>query len=686
MASLQTLRDKGGLVVAVVIALALVAFLLGDLLSSSSQLFGSSDKVGEIQGTTITASEYQTQLDYLQQINEIATGQSSLDDAAIVTLANQTWETLIRNIAFLPDAEKLGLMTTAPELQDLFYGSNPSPLLQQIFANPQTGIFDPQYLAAFQQNLDADETGRMRLFWNYVQNEVADQAVAQKYSELNTASAYTTSLVASSVTKLMDDTYDIQYATKNYFAVPDSVLTIRESELKNYYSENKSLFKSGETRSLSYVVFETLPSEEDRQAASNFMDGMASDFATTDNPSYFAVANSQEAADTRYYAADELAGDLSEFVQQGDMAQVYGPVLVDDTYTLARISDVKNVADSLDLSHIMFSLDQRATADSLLAVLQNGGDFEAAANTYSLDQQSIGGKIGVLDPQMLPTELSSVLISAKKGDIKLAETAQTLHIFKVGEVYGVQPRTQLARVSYTVEPSETTRNKTYAEANAFATTAAGSLENYNKAVIENALVARTAQIGSLQREIQGLSGSREIVRWALNEAPKTKVSGVESIGDMFIVSALTNSTEAGFVPFDQVQDQIRELVVHQKKGEYIAAEFEKAGSLEAIAQITKDGLLSASDLSFNKYLLSQNTLEPAVLGAICALEPGKLSKPIIGLRGVYSVVVTDKKSDPASAEIEKERISAELQQSAFSLAYQAFIGMCDIEDVRYKFF
>ncbi len=689
MASLQTLRDKGGIIVAVVIALALIAFLLGDLLSSGSRLFGNSDKVGEIENTSITASEYQDQLSYLTQINAISTGSEALTSQQQDALSAQTWETFIRNIAFLPSLEKLGIQTTQSELQELFYGANPSPMVQNIFADPATGMFDPAYLANFQQNIDSDPSGRMSMFWNYIQNQVADAAAADKFTNLINGGSYITEAMAKTVAGLMENSYNIEFVSQNYLTVPDSVISLKESELKAYYDKHKENFKSGESRSLRYVLFETLPSEEDRKAANSYVAAMVEDFAVAADPMTYAASNSMETPDTRYvYAQDELAGGLAEFVSAGDKNKVYGPEIIGDTYTIARIADVKNIADSIELSYIALAPDQTATADSLVATLKKGADFAAAAAAHSMDQSNAatGGKIGMVDPQLLPTEFVKDLTSAAQGDIVYIKTQGALNIFKVGTVKGIKPRTQLARIVYNVDPSETTRNRTYALANTFASNAAGSIENFNKAVSDSALIARSAMVFANQREIQGLPESYQIVRWAMNNASSEVVSKVESIGDMFIVSALVGSTSAGYMPFEQVKADIQALLINQKKGEYLAEKFAKETSLEALATMVGDSIQKSEDLNFNKFILPQTGLEPAVAGAVCALEVGELSKPIVGQMGVYSVRVTAKNPTPASVEIEKARLEAENQQYAFAVAYQAFLEMCNIEDMRYKFF
>lgn len=64
MATLNTLRTKGGVILAVVIGISLLAFLLGDIASSGGSLLNSSKmNVGEINGQSISYDTYSSRID-----------------------------------------------------------------------------------------------------------------------------------------------------------------------------------------------------------------------------------------------------------------------------------------------------------------------------------------------------------------------------------------------------------------------------------------------------------------------------------------------------------------------------------------------------------------------------------------------------------------------------------------------
>jgi len=60
MATLQTIRTRAGLLIAIVIGISLAAFVLGDLLQSGSSIFQKNQmEIGEINGESIQYPDYQ---------------------------------------------------------------------------------------------------------------------------------------------------------------------------------------------------------------------------------------------------------------------------------------------------------------------------------------------------------------------------------------------------------------------------------------------------------------------------------------------------------------------------------------------------------------------------------------------------------------------------------------------------
>ncbi len=69
MATLQTIRTKAGLLVAIVIGVSLAAFVLGDLISGGSSVFQRNQlEIGVIDGESIQYPDFQKEVEELSEI------------------------------------------------------------------------------------------------------------------------------------------------------------------------------------------------------------------------------------------------------------------------------------------------------------------------------------------------------------------------------------------------------------------------------------------------------------------------------------------------------------------------------------------------------------------------------------------------------------------------------------------
>ena len=147
MATLQTIRSKGPLLV-IVIGLALFAFIAGDAWKAIQPHQGRQD-VGEINGETLSAQEYQELLDEYTEVIKLSQGVNALNDEQLTYAKDQVWQSYVNSKLIEAEAEKLGLSVTDAEIQAIIdEGSHPL-LMQTPFRNPQTGAFDKDMLKKY---------------------------------------------------------------------------------------------------------------------------------------------------------------------------------------------------------------------------------------------------------------------------------------------------------------------------------------------------------------------------------------------------------------------------------------------------------------------------------------------------------------------------------------------------------
>ena len=144
MAILQKIRDRSGLLIAV-IGVALLAFILGDLLTSGNTFLRKyQDKAFVVDGDLVSTQEYFDRVSEWEDFQKMISGESSLDESATSQIRDIVYQQMVKERILDSQAKKLGLTVSKEEINDLVHGDVISPLLQQLplFVDPQTGQFD----------------------------------------------------------------------------------------------------------------------------------------------------------------------------------------------------------------------------------------------------------------------------------------------------------------------------------------------------------------------------------------------------------------------------------------------------------------------------------------------------------------------------------------------------------------
>ena len=86
MATLQKIRNRAGIAIAIFIGVALAAFILGDLFKSTSSLTrGKAMELAEVDGKVITYPEFQSKVSELEEIYKKITAMKRLPGIFFIT-------------------------------------------------------------------------------------------------------------------------------------------------------------------------------------------------------------------------------------------------------------------------------------------------------------------------------------------------------------------------------------------------------------------------------------------------------------------------------------------------------------------------------------------------------------------------------------------------------------------------
>ena len=677
MASLNTLRTKFGIVLSIVIAGALLAFILS--LKTEMGFSGNDPRVGVIDGEKINYSEYYNQY---EQVKAQSGAQESNEQQSAM-LANAAWQALIGKYVLTPGFDKMGLRVTEPERMSMVSGQHPSQAFYNAFADPRTGEYN---VAAVHQFLsEAEANAQAQQAWAQLNEQARMEREVAKFLGLIKGGVYVNSLEVANGVNSANNTYAGKWAGKKYSAVPDSLIQLKSSDIKAYYNSHKNMFKQTPSRALSYVVFEVSPTDDDMLALEKSVAEVGAQFAATEELKSFVRANRNGKIADNYVSAKQLSEEEAKALLDG---ATYGPVLKNNEWTMARALDTKIVPDSMGIRHIVLPYTQEALADSLLTVLKGGADFAQVAAQYSVYDATAanGGEVGVMPFSAFSGEFAAALANAKTSDIVKIASGDAIQLMQVYRADKPSKHVQVASITYPVEASAATRRDIHNQAGTFSVNAKGSVEAFNDAASAAAVTPRIASLAQGERTIRGLEDSRDVARWAYG-AEVGDVSEIFPVGKDYVIAMLTEIDDNEFAPLEKVSAQIRAQVLRDKKYDYIVKEL-SGSTLDEQAKSLGTEVADFDNVTFGAFYVNGPGFEPRLIGAISSTtEKGVLSAPVKGLSGVYVFEVDDiQTSDKQTAEGEKVRAQAMAESMAQQFSVQAIQQMAKIQDLRGKYF
>lgn len=709
MATLQTIRNRGGLLVSIVIGLALIAFVVGDALSSGSTILnGKKNQVGEIAGKEVSIMDYQNRLAKNEDAVKSMNNSSTLTEEQQTMLRENTWQQMVMETLMAKEYEATGIDISGDELYDILLGENMSPAMRQQFqqfADPNTGVIDIDRVRNAVKNLMEAPAGHpQKTYWLNLEEEMAASRKMEKYNALLAKALFTTDEQAKENAANGATKSDISYIVKNYSTIDDSTINVTSAEIKEYYQNNQKRFEQPESRKIVYVNFDIAPSATDFTETEKQVAGMISEFTETAEPLDFVNLSSDKKADHGFYAKAEITNDsLAAFLFSGK-GGVFGPYLEDNAYKITRMVTEKMLPDSLRARHILIQENEpsraKAIADSLAGLLKKGADFEQLAQAYSKDQGSAinGGDLGWFRQGMMVQPFSDSAFFSKKNDVKVVATQYGVHVLQVTDLAKPEPKIQIATVEKEVMASAKTTNKIYNDARTFATGIA-TLEDFDKKVNEAGFTKRIATVNKNEKTVAGMDNARDMVRQVyMSETPgkvvlTTDGSEIFENGNKYTIAVLTEIAEEGIAPINNASSNIKRILVQKKKAEMLKKELEaaKSGSESLLSIAQKAGLevKEATEISFGSFQIPGAGIEPKVIAAATLTEQGQISAPIEGNQGVYVIMVNNRIQDEVTPETIQGIKLGMAQSNMYRANYQAMQAILkngEVKDTRYKFY
>ena len=732
MATLERIRKSSGLLV-VVIGMAMMAFILTDLLSSgNSFLRGSANAVGSVNGDKIDIQEFNRLMDQARATYVANTQDATFQNATDKQFADQVWNRLMREKLYAGITEGNGITISEKELYERII-NNPNIRDNQSFKDPNTGQFSEavfrQALSQIQGQRGTDpQVDEMWTSWVEFEQAMEEQGGYDKLHKLAQSAVYYPEALAKNLLNEQGQNFRGRFVALRYTDIPDSTLEVTDSDISAYLSENAGKYEREAQRDILYVNFPIEASVRDKQEMLDELSALRTDrvlpneatgtsdtikgFEQTDDDSLFVTIHSDIPYDKTYYKKEDLLPALDSAIWEAPIGFVHGPYVEGTVYQLAKVRSRITLPDSAKARHILIAyqgaeraaqtvvrtpMEAKTIADSVFAYIREDiSRFKEVNDSLSDDvvAQTKSGDLGWFQQNSMARPFGDFCFYREKGALGMVYTNFGIHIVEITDQSDGEEAIQVARVARNLQPSERTLNDLYNEASSFASSV--DQEGFGARAEEQGYSPRpVTALEEFDENISGLGNNRAIVRWTFEDD--------RSVGDIqlfsngtksYVVVLLDRMKEEGLPEISEVELNIRPKVLVEKKKEILLKKMEAAAKSSATVEELATALGLEADKIFDQKLnFAQVNVtgiggEPGFVAMMSSYPINELFPPFAGDRAVFCGVVVER--DPTVEQGDHQSlVDQNLQPMRTRMPnalFQAMEKTARIKDMRAKYY
>jgi peptidyl-prolyl cis-trans isomerase D len=696
MSVIQTIRDRGTWIIFVIIAVALIAFILQDGAGRGGSAFSNSSVIAKVNGTSIERGVFEERL---KSQEAMYAGQGATRDQLIGTVYNMEVDNIVLNQEF----DKLGLTVSAKELNDILFGEN-SPLRQE-FTDPKTGEFKvDDAKRAFAQIKKSKNAEQIKMINSGYIEPTIQNSLRNKYQNLLIQSVYVPKWMVEKQQADNNAVASASYVYYPYVALPDSSVKVSEADINNYVKKHSNEFKKEEeTRSIAYVSFSAAPTSADSAATLAQINDLKAEFAaSSDAAAFLGKVGTELAFYNSYFGGSRIQVTNKDSIIRLPIGGLFGPYVDGNNYVIAKMVGIKQWPDSVTVRHILIGTNDpqsgqqvrddstgKKLVDSIQTAIKNGADFNAMVTKYSDDggSKEKGGVYDYFPQGQMVIPFNDFAFDNQVGAKGVVKTDFGYHYI---EILGQKNRAPAYKIAYLAKPiisSNETMNEANTAAATFASGAKGTKEfNDNAAKLAKPILSAT-EIKQNDFTVGTMANTRSLVRW-IYENKEGAVSDPTEVGDQIIVAMVTNINKAGLMGAAEARPLVEGLIRNDKKAKIIIDTKMKGSSLEEIAKSSGSSILRADSLSFGSGFINGVGNEPKIVGAAFnKAVQGKASSLIAGNSGVFAVkgeTIAAKAADALPETVKQSLIQN--RKMAIYRSIEALRKAATVKDYRFSFY
>ncbi len=712
MSIIQTIREKGAVIVIALIAISLIGFILMDSMSSGrGSLFGDNNTstLGVVNGEKIQLNDFNAKVKEIeQQYPNNGSSQSQ-------QIMESVWNQMVAERIVEEQFNDLGITFTPNEMSAVMFSEDAPQQLKQAFTDKETGQYNieqaKQWWAETKRNKNEEQR---KAIISQVIDPMRLNSLYTKYTSMISGSIYQPKWLSKENDEAKNSFASISYVAVPYTVISDSAVKVTDADIKAYLDKNKKKYKQEAGRMVSYVSFSAAANSEDSAKILQSLKDLKPQFVADSNAKFFLGRNSSAISYfDGYTPKSKITGTYKDSILSLGAGQVFGPYEDGKNYVLAKIVSTKILPDSIKCRHILLGTINPQTqqpllsdsaahriADSIALAIKGGANFDSLDEKYSTDEVAkkengvMTFDITTIQGDGFAKEFGDFLLNDNGETKKVVKTQFGWHYIEILEKKDFQPSYKIAYMAKEIVPS----NETINAANTAAIKLSGiakDQKSFNDYAVKNGL--NKVDVPNVVKEndyqLGGLPDARPIVKWAFG-AKEGQVSEPFAVKDDYVVAIVDRKVKEGVLDVNAARPIVESIIKNMKKADEIKKKLNNPATLEAAAasynlQVQNSG--ADSTLTFDAQIINGIGNEPKVAGA--AFNKAYQSKPspaFAGNTGVFVIKVNSVSAKPAmSPDLLKLQKNEEINrnmQSALGQSFNALKEIAEIEDNRSKFF
>ncbi len=661
MATLEKIRSKS-VFLFIIIILALLAFILGDFLTSGRTYAGSGTTMYSVGSNKVDYTDYQNATNQLQ-----ASGQDAAEMEQLV-LQRILMEKMLQE-----QYNQLGINITDKEITRIMNERMPiSQHLGQVAQQFGLPVTDrPTVLDAINNpsryGISADQQEYLKNVWMSEEAELEQSLKQQIFfgmvgglftaNELDAHSLYDDNMTQRILTTVSTPTS----------SVADDQVEVTDADLNAKYDDLKALYKTSvfttlsnpnyfnpralammpspidePVRAIDYVVVPIQPSSADyQQADAEVQEALLA--LSEQNALEGLVGRKKFISNSNNVPVRALKSDAT-LSQLSDSDLVVGKVTqlrtdrINNTYNIVKVLGRSTEIDSINVS--AYGAANQQEADSIVSELRSGKSFaELLATTpdrgWDAQWLSLVGAQSNIKDRMEKASTGAPFV--------YTDSVQGVYtVYQVNERKAAQPYADIALITYTVDPSAQTTNDLRTMLNSFL--ASNSKGDAFSAHADSLFFLQHGFVSASSPHIGTLSDTRKAVKWAMNAKPGD-VSRIIETPHEYVIVAVKEAFDGDYIPASSstIKSQLQASALNDKKGAKLIEQYAgKANDIAGYAKAMGTEARTDSSAVFTSQRIAGHMGDVARLQAqMAAAKPGEIVGPFLSGNEVIVLTVSE---------------------------------------------